>query len=97
MGEALIRLGAVPQDWAPTQAGSRVTGGVVVDGLGDGAVVVGVALAGALVAGPRWWLETRCRGRRPGRPGWSGNQSGPRWSAAPIRRTASDHKLARAR
>src|SRR5918994_944273 len=50
MGEALTCLGAVPQDWAPTQAGSRVTGGLVVDGVGDGAVV-GVVLAGALLMG----------------------------------------------
>src|SRR5215216_3090546 len=32
--------------------------------------------------GPRWWLEARYRGWRPGRPGWSGNRSGPGWSAA---------------
>src|SRR6266540_2892498 len=49
MGSALTRLGPVPQDWAPTQTGSRVTGGLVVDGLGDGAVVAGVVLAGAAV------------------------------------------------
>jgi hypothetical protein len=53
-------LGAVPQDTAPTQAGSRLTGGLVVEGAGDGAVLVGAAVAAdggvAGVAGSLAWL-----------------------------------------
>src|SRR5512132_763588 len=67
MGEALTCLGAVPQDWAPTQAGSRVTGGLVVDGLGDGAVVVGVVPAGDLVTG----AAVVAGGAFPGVAAWS--------------------------
>src|SRR5215216_8161202 len=67
MGAALTCLGAVPQDWVPTQAGSRVTGGLMVDGVDEGAVVVGVALAGTLVTG----AAVVAGGALPGVAAWS--------------------------